>query len=335
MEQAFARFCESGAANLRFGEDFFPNASNGESALTPARLMIADIPSSACYYDAPLNIKQQPAVFSYKVETTLPRQDQIIAIRPPVQEVPFALEQFARRLKVADWCGVSWDFSRERCEVSPQALLYGSTLATWYAGDRGYRGDIHTLQSSELEILTFEILADTSGAYNPSYNWRHTKNVDQAADFLVQGAAEWVEASYFPNSSVTYYDYSSPSGNAAEEEPAATEYQLWNEYLDRITGSDSDALTEKQKAAVRGLWERLREILGESLPAPQAGPVPGAVFGYVWEQGDRYVEIELVSESEFDWFFTNKSTGSYEGGDGCALADFAPRLLDHLRQLGR
>lgn len=100
--------------------------------------------------------------------------------------------------------------------------------------------------------------------------------------------------------------------------------EFWNEYLNKVTGPERDL--------VRELWIGLKKIVGESLAVPQAGPVAGAVFGFIWEAKEQYIEIELLSNGHFDWFYTNKVTGAYEGRDGCSLLDFPARLAELLRQ---
>ncbi len=87
-----------------------------------------------------------------------------------------------------------------------------------------------------------------------------------------------------------------------------------------------EGMTEPLGSLARELWRLLQEVVGEPR-VPQAGPVSGGGFQFVWDRDEHHLEIEILADRTLEWFYRNRRTGNLEGGE-CALD-----LPDRARQL--
>ncbi|HYI08972.1 MAG TPA: hypothetical protein VEK57_07855 [Thermoanaerobaculia bacterium] len=82
-------------------------------------------------------------------------------------------------------------------------------------------------------------------------------------------------------------------------------------------------------AAAERLWRSIRPVAG-SVSVPDAvATETGGIF-MSWDRGDHHVEIELMSTGRYDWFYRNRRTGHYGGGEDFPTQVLAPELLSLL-----
>ena len=101
----------------------------------------------------------------------------------------------------------------------------------------------------------------------------------------------------------------------------------WLTYLRGLP--DSGAVSSYIAAAAEHLWRAIRPIAG-SVSVPDAvATETGGIF-MSWDRGDHHVEIELMSTGRYDWFYRDRRTGNYGGGEDFPIQVLAPELLSQL-----
>jgi hypothetical protein len=85
----------------------------------------------------------------------------------------------------------------------------------------------------------------------------------------------------------------------------------WLCYLERLHDVTGDL--------ARGLWDALCS-LGTRVPVPQAGPLPEGGFQFVWDRGEHHLEVDILPDRSFEWFYRNRRTGDVAGDDSAAGA---------------
>lgn len=98
----------------------------------------------------------------------------------------------------------------------------------------------------------------------------------------------------------------------------------WLDYLRTLP--DSGAVSPFLAASAERLWRQLRPIAGAtSIPEALATEAGGVLM--VWDRGHHHLEIELMSSGTYDWFYRNRKTGTYAGGEDFPVQLLAPELL--------
>ena len=91
----------------------------------------------------------------------------------------------------------------------------------------------------------------------------------------------------------------------------------WQRFLSQLQGP--------RAPEVRALWGRLRADM-PWLPLPRAGMLPDDGFQLVWDEGRHHVDIELVGDSQAEWFYLDRETRETVGED-FSLGGTLPRAL--------
>ena len=106
-------------------------------------------------------------------------------------------------------------------------------------------------------------------------------------------------------------------------------HERWSRYLRTLpmrglATADSAAMTER-------LWMRLAEELDHLIP-PNASPTDDAGILMSWTQRGRHLEIEVMRDGSFEWFFRHRAANISEGG--VQEPDTVPdELVARLRQV--
>ncbi|HYK04996.1 MAG TPA: hypothetical protein VE974_24795 [Thermoanaerobaculia bacterium] len=106
----------------------------------------------------------------------------------------------------------------------------------------------------------------------------------------------------------------------------------WLEYLRSLpySGATSSFIA----ASAERLWRSIRPTAG-SLSVPDAvATETGGIF-MSWDRGDHHLEIELMSSGRYDWFYRNRKTGAYGGGEDFPIQVIAPELVSQLMLVTR
>lgn len=91
--------------------------------------------------------------------------------------------------------------------------------------------------------------------------------------------------------------------------------EAWNTYLDSLSG-----VTEVSAQAVettRRLWASLRQRI-PSLIVPAADPLESGTLQLVWDAGRTHVDVDVLPNGAFEWFYRDRTTGLTSGEDDCA-----------------
>lgn len=64
----------------------------------------------------------------------------------------------------------------------------------------------------------------------------------------------------------------------------------------------------------REMWSKLCRTF-QTVPIPQAGPLPDGGFQFVWDRGDHHLEIDVLPDAKLEWFYRNRKTGEVAGED--------------------
>ena len=101
----------------------------------------------------------------------------------------------------------------------------------------------------------------------------------------------------------------------------------WLEYLRGLPYSG--AVSAYIAASAERLWRNIRPVTGTTSVPDAVATETGGIF-MSWDRGDHHVEIELMSSGRYDWFYRNRKTGIYGGGEDFPIQVVAPELLSQL-----
>lgn len=98
-------------------------------------------------------------------------------------------------------------------------------------------------------------------------------------------------------------------------------YSHLEEWLMRQCGFNSH-LADRACA----VWSELHGRLPKLPPPDQAGEIDGT-FQMVWDLNEHHLEIDVLREGGYEWFYRNRTTGDYCGEDDLsALSPLPPGL---------
>ena len=99
------------------------------------------------------------------------------------------------------------------------------------------------------------------------------------------------------------------------DKPTGVTLEAWNTYLDSLAGS-----TEVSSHAVettRRLWRSLSRRI-PSLSVPAAEPLESGTLQLVWDAGRTHVDVDVLADGTFEWFYRDRTTGLTSGQEDCA-----------------
>lgn len=84
---------------------------------------------------------------------------------------------------------------------------------------------------------------------------------------------------------------------------------------------------------VRDFLGAVRGLVG-GIGLPQAGLTDDGTIQLVWRSDRLHIEIDIFESGKYDWFYRERETGSYNGGEQLLINDgLAPELVTRLRQI--
>lgn len=95
----------------------------------------------------------------------------------------------------------------------------------------------------------------------------------------------------------------------------------WEQYLSSLESPTAEE--------VRSLWSYLETRLW----APEAAPTDDGGFRMVWDRGPHHLQIEVLTESRYDWFYRNRDSGMKQFEEDLAVGVYSPafdEILDRI-----
>jgi plasmid stabilization system protein ParE len=114
------------------------------------------------------------------------------------------------------------------------------------------------------------------------------------------------------------------------QERANDTWDRWNAYLASLAEPEGP-LSPEHASHVQRFWRNLRASAHGPLQVPQAGPTDGPGFLLVWDRHRHHLEIEIFEDGNYDWFYRDRDSESYQGDEGLEASARARELLKHLR----
>jgi hypothetical protein len=90
--------------------------------------------------------------------------------------------------------------------------------------------------------------------------------------------------------------------------------QEWETYLQTLR--HRDGIEPRLAAAVQAFWSQLTVALEQRPEIPIAGPTEQASFIVVWDHGRHHFEVEFFPGETAEWFYRDRQTESFQGGEG-------------------
>lgn len=137
-----------------------------------------------------------------------------------------------------------------------------------------------------------------------------------------------------PSSADSITEHIDLSGYAPSNDGSATVVEFtpekerrWLEYLRSLPYSG--AVSPFIAASAEHLWRGVRPVAGSVAVPDAVATETGGIF-MSWDRGHHHLEIELMSSGRYDWFYRNRKSGVYGGGEDFPVQVVAPDLLSQL-----
>ncbi len=108
----------------------------------------------------------------------------------------------------------------------------------------------------------------------------------------------------------------------------------WQAYLKSITeplGSVGSQLLGR----VLGLWATLRRQVGPDCPLPITQLMGDGAIQLAWDNGRKYVDVEVLPDGNFHWYFRDRDTGEVLGTEDEPIQKLAPEFFSKLTELAQ
>ncbi len=108
----------------------------------------------------------------------------------------------------------------------------------------------------------------------------------------------------------------------------------WQAYLKSITeplGSVGSQLLGR----VLGLWESLRRRLGPDCPLPITQPMGDGAIQLAWDNGQKYLDVEVLPDGNLHWYFRDRETGEVLGTEDESIQKLTPEFFSKLAELAQ
>lgn len=83
----------------------------------------------------------------------------------------------------------------------------------------------------------------------------------------------------------------------------------WVEYIRGL--ESTGALSGSQAGTCVFLWWEAQTALGSELPFPHTGPSPSGSIIMAWDSTRHHVDIEVLLDGTFEWFYRDREAGHY------------------------
>ena len=100
---------------------------------------------------------------------------------------------------------------------------------------------------------------------------------------------------------------------SAVEPPVPSVEERWNAYLDSICARQ--VIGAAVVLAAKSLLSKLRESV-VAITSPDAGPTNTGGLLMSWDRSGMHLEIEILPDASYDWFFRQRALDITDGGDG-------------------
>ncbi len=91
---------------------------------------------------------------------------------------------------------------------------------------------------------------------------------------------------------------------------------LWLEYLAKLRAPKGRFSSEHIDYVIE-LWNQLAILSHSKIGPPQSGPTVDEALHLVWDRGEHHLEMEVYPQ-QFEWFYSNRAAGSFDGKEGCS-----------------
>jgi hypothetical protein len=103
----------------------------------------------------------------------------------------------------------------------------------------------------------------------------------------------------------------------------------WLAYLERLQYPPGRFSITHVQAVVR-LWGELKAQLGADLSPPLTQPTGDGAIQLAWDDGEHYLEIEVLPDARFHWYFRDRLTNQTAGTEQ-PVDRLPPELTQRLR----
>lgn len=106
----------------------------------------------------------------------------------------------------------------------------------------------------------------------------------------------------------------------------------WKLYLKSITAPQGDAGSELLRRVLT-FWETLSHRVTPDCPLPITQPTRDGAIQLAWNSGQKYIDIEVLPDGNFHWYFRDRETGQVLGTEDDPVEKVAPEFFAKLTEL--
>lgn len=105
----------------------------------------------------------------------------------------------------------------------------------------------------------------------------------------------------------------------------------WQRFVDDL---DEQRLFQPHHLSrVRQVWEHIRDHVGPRLPLPVTQPTPDGAIQLYWDDGNKYLEVDVYADGTLHWFYKDRAGSERDGTDDDRVRGVPSHLLNRLVSL--
>jgi len=99
----------------------------------------------------------------------------------------------------------------------------------------------------------------------------------------------------------------------------------WDLYLSEMSARNLISPTARQTG--QQIWNKLKQF-NPHLAEPTAAPIEESRGLFLsWDADQHHIEIEIMPSGKYEWFYRNRSTAEFTGGEDHSVDELPPDLL--------
>ena len=106
----------------------------------------------------------------------------------------------------------------------------------------------------------------------------------------------------------------------------------WHQFIDGLAAAGQ--FRAHHLSAVRRTYEEIRQRVGRRLPLPVTQPTQEGAIQLAWDDGARFVDVEVFADGTMHWYYRDRSRGQIDGTDDEPVrgvpVDLVARLIELL-----
>lgn len=104
----------------------------------------------------------------------------------------------------------------------------------------------------------------------------------------------------------------------------------WQQFLERSV-QPAGPFAKEQVLAARLLWREVGRRTNVALPLPAIREATSGSLILLWESPRAIVEVEVLHDGSFEWFWKDREAGAFDGSDDERARSAPQALVDRLQ----